>query len=246
MSNRRTHWCNGCNVPLTDEKCENCGEHSSNSLPDLRPIFPEEIDFLNSELNYNLDPSKVYFKHNNNVFQNGKKLFSFHVSENGLTAKKCSSQPENLDGQSWKKMLSANQKHLNLIENEAIDFIKKTVASYAGKKTVVSFSGGKDSAVTAYLVKRALGEASLVFSNTTIEFPETVEFARNFSNEMEMAIVELRPTNEFMSICNDLGPPSRMMRWCCFTQKSAPINAFYAESDKQFLTFGAFVKRVGI
>ena len=50
------------------------------------------------------------------------------------------------------------------------------------EKIVLSFSGGKDSTVTADVVVKALSNPSLVhiFGNTTLEFPSTVAFAERY------------------------------------------------------------------
>jgi phosphoadenosine phosphosulfate reductase len=133
-------------------------------------------------------------------------------------------------------MIKANKKILIAKEKEAIDFIKR-VGRHQHKKILVSFSGGKDSTVTAYLVKKALGNATLLFSNTGIEFPETVGFVREFAKRIGAELIERNPTRTFFEACEELGPPGRMMRWCCFTQKSAPINAYYSELGEEVLSF---------
>jgi len=59
---------------------------------------------------------------------------------------------------------------------------------------------------------------------------------------MDMELIELHPPQKFTDLCQELGPPSRMMRWCCFTQKSTPINAFYSNLHKDVLSFDGIRK----
>ena len=51
----------------------------------------------------------------------------------------------------------------------------------------VSFSGGKDSTVTADVVTKALSNPSLVhiFGDTTLEFPTTLEYKKRFNKNEE-------------------------------------------------------------
>ncbi|MEF9880272.1 MAG: phosphoadenosine phosphosulfate reductase family protein, partial [Clostridia bacterium] len=145
--------------------------------------------------------------------------------------------------QQIKAFTTANQTRLNSIENEACVFIKSAAEKYPAENIVVSFSGGKDSTVTADLAARALGNPSLVhiFGNTTLEFPLTIEYANRFRRENPMAIFKVAQNKEqvFYEVCKDIGPPARMMRWCCSMFKTGPItrvlNSLYR--DVNILTF---------
>jgi len=168
-------------------------------------------------------------------------IFSFHVNGKGLDFRikrkfALEIESENKDLLT-KSLLRANQRILQKKESEAIEFIKKVAIRHKSKLKMVSFSGGKDSAITAYLVKKALGEVPLLFSNTSVEFPETVKFTREFAKKMDLTLIEIHPPQKFIDLCKELGPPSRMMRWCCFTQKAAPINEFYSNLHKDVLSF---------
>lgn len=54
---------------------------------------------------------------------------------------------------------------------------------YVEKKIVISYSGDKDSTVTAYIVVKAMSNPDLVhiFGNTTLEFPSAVRYAERYS-----------------------------------------------------------------
>jgi len=111
------------------------------------------------------------------------------------------------------------------------------------EKIVISFSGGKDSTVTADIVIKALSNPSLVhiFGNTTLEFPSTIKYAERYRQNHPQAIFLTAKNDEqvFYDVCEDIGPPARMMRWCCSMFKTGPItrviNNLYR--NQQILTF---------
>ena len=141
------------------------------------------------------------------------------------------------------KFIRANRTHLNEIIEESHSFIKKTASRFPSENIVLSFSGGKDSTVTADVVTKALSNPSLVhiFGNTTLEFPSTYDYVRRFRAEHPHAIFETAVNDEqvFSEVCEDIGPPARMMRWCCSMFKTGPItrvlNGLYR--NQQILTF---------
>lgn len=237
------YWCDNCHVSLLADTCELCEHNGSFLTKDLKPVFKSERNFYINELS-NESVKEIpgnLFRHRNKIIQNGKVIFSFHVNGKGLDFRikrkfALEIESENKDLLT-KSLLRANQRILQKREKEAIDFIKRAANRYKSKIKMVSFSGGKDSAITATLVKEAIGEVPLLFSNTGVEFPETIKFAREFAKKMDMELIELHPPQKFVGLCKELGPPSRRMRWCCFTQKAAPINAFYSNLDKDVLSF---------
>jgi len=241
------YWCHNCNIPITSNICDLCRSKGEKCSPDLKPVFLPEFRFIVGQLpKKNVSSRKLpinFFRYRNRIIADGKILLNFKINANGIEL--CSK--ENLtdipfDENLIEKIIRANKKMLQRKELQAIRFIKKTARLHRDKKILVSFSGGKDSTVTSYLVNKALRNVTLIFSNTGIEFPETVKFVRNFAKRMNFELIELRPPRDFFDLCEELGPPSRMMRWCCFTQKSAPINEYYATLDKSVLSFDGIRK----
>ena len=80
-----------------------------------------------------------------------------------------------------------------------------------------------------------------IFGNTTLEFPYTIEYAERYREDHPDAIFKIAKNNEqvFYDVCEDIGPPARMMRWCCSMFKTGPItrviNSLYR--NQQILTF---------
>lgn len=132
---------------------------------------------------------------------------------------------------------------MDALKDEAYDFIRRTAAKFEEEQIVLSFSGGKDSTVTADLVVKALSNPSLVhiFGDTTLEFPLTMEYALRFREQHPQSIFQIAKNREqiFYDVCSDIGPPARMMRWCCSMFKTGPItrvlNNLYR--NQQILTF---------
>ena len=141
------------------------------------------------------------------------------------------------------RFVEANALRLNYLKDEAYHFVNREVSKFPEENVVISFSGGKDSTATADVVIKSLSNPSLVhiFGDTTLEFPYTMEYANRYRDEHPQAIFKVARNNEqvFMDVCEDIGPPARMMRWCCSMFKTGPItrviNSLYR--NQQILTF---------
>lgn len=142
-----------------------------------------------------------------------------------------------------RRFVRANRNRLLELKNEATSFVTDAAKNFDEENVIISFSGGKDSTVTADIVTKALSNPSLVhiFGNTTLEFPTTLEYTRRYRENHPAAIFFTAVNDEqnFFKVCEDLGPPARMMRWCCSMFKTGPIariiNATYP--NRQVLTF---------
>ncbi len=81
----------------------------------------------------------------------------------------------------------------------------------------------------------------IYFGNTTLEFPLTLEYCQRFRKDHPKAIFKIAMNKEqnFYKVCDDIGPPARMLRWCCSMFKTGPItrvlNSLYR--DKDIITF---------
>ena len=90
--------------------------------------------------------------------------------------------------------------------------IKRIQQYCAGKKTLVAFSGGKDSQCCYHLAKMAGIDFSAQYSITRFEPPELIQFIRKeypdviFRRAYKMSLIEQ---------IGKFGLPSRWFRWCC-------------------------------
>lgn len=253
------YWCNDCKTPIIKQAsdiskhiCPICGSKTKYLCADLRPVFPEERLLIELMLGCPMKYDKAsVWASNNRYYFDGKvknipvSMFANANVENlitGLSEYKPCNTYEYFDNH-IDTFVKANRDRLNAIKSEAYVFIRENAEKFPANNTVISFSGGKDSTVVADLVVRALENPSLVhiFGNTTLEFPLTIEYAQRFRKNNPKAILKIAKNKEqnFYSVCEDIGPPARMMRWCCSMFKTGPItriiNNLY--KDKQILTF---------
>jgi phosphoadenosine phosphosulfate reductase len=252
-------WCEHCQVPVIKyanaadkDVCPVCEGTTSYLCADLRPVFPEErllfeimqgkpLAYIDSSVwasanRYYIDgkPTTIglsfYKKLSPEVIS---KQLGKYASDNGCAA----------FNSMITRFIKVNEERLHAITDEAHRFIQETASDYPKENVVISFSGGKDSTVTADLTVRALSDPSLVhiFGNTTLEFPATIEYAKRFRAENPKAIFKITENKEqdFYKVCDDIGPPARMLRWCCSMFKTGPItrtlNRLYG--DRSILTF---------
>ena len=254
------YWCDECEVPVLQETnradrgmCPVCGKRMKYMSADLRPVFPEERLLL--EILLGKEPheykKKSVWASNNRYYINGhavslpSKLFQETNVDDIVTKMEKHKVDNTYDffDQNIEKFVLANQQRLHYLKDEAYAFIHEAAHKFDEEHIVLSFSGGKDSTVTADIVIKALSNPSLVhiFGDTTLEFPSTIEYANRYREEHDQAIFQIAKNREqnFMDVCEDIGPPARMMRWCCSMFKTGPItrviNSLYR--NQQILTF---------
>ena len=253
-------WCGNCYVPVlqqvsqTDKgTCPRCGGKMKHMAADIRPVFPEErllLEILLGKRPHEYIKKSVWAV-NSRYYIDGKSVSLpsalFKTADADDIARKIE---ENKTANSYeffdeniKAFIEANESRLHYLKDEAYRFVNEEAAKFPEENIVISFSGGKDSTATADVVIKSLSNPSLVhiFGDTTLEFPYTVEYAKRYKAEHDQAIFWEARNNEqiFMDVCEDIGPPARMMRWCCSMFKTGPItraiNSMYR--NQQILTF---------
>ncbi|UCG90566.1 MAG: phosphoadenosine phosphosulfate reductase family protein [Candidatus Heimdallarchaeota archaeon] len=139
----------------------------------------------------------------------------------------------------WERIIDANQHSLEILEKEAIEFIERTGKRFG--RHVVAYSGGKDSLVTLDLVAHSNVLYEIIFSDTGIEYPETLENIRIIGQKYEKGvIIQKNEAWDFWERFDQYGPPSRNSRWCCKSAKLSPINEIMENifpNDKQVLCY---------
>jgi len=253
------YWCKNCKTPIIREAnridievCPLCNGETSYMSSDLRPVFPEERLLLEALFEEPLAyKEKSVWASNNRYFIDGEvKVLPNSIYKlvdvekiNSILEKYKSKNDYEVFNKSIETFIEGNKERLNSLVDESTGFIKETASKYPNENIVISFSGGKDSTVTADLTVRALSDPSLVhiFGDTTLEFPLTLEYAERFREDNPRAIFKVAKNKdqEFYSVCEDIGPPARMLRWCCSMFKTGPItrvlNNLYR--DVNILTF---------
>lgn len=254
------YWCKKCRIPIiqepkqvTGDYCPICGSKIRYLTTDLRPVFPEERLLLEVLLEkpVNALSSASVWAEANRYYIDGKSislpLKLFAEADADSIAEKLKSRTPSNDVSHFPEIIdrfiAANKYHLNALKEEAYGFVRSTAARFPRENVVISFSGGKDSTATADVVLKALSDPSIVhiFGDTTLEFPSTIKYANRYRDSHPNAIFLFAKNEEqdFSKVCEDIGPPARMMRWCCSMFKTGPItraiNSLYR--NQQILTF---------
>ena len=254
------YWCNDCAIPVIHTSnaadkgtCPVCAGKTHYLTSDLRPVFPEERLLLAVLLDKEPDRfmNQSIWAVGSRYYVDGKSMSisakTFEMANADEIANKVSKCAELIDytafNENIRLFIRANEHRLAYLKDEAFSFVRHAAERFKEENIVISFSGGKDSTVTADVVTKALSNPSLVhiFGNTTLEFPATIEYADRFRDNHPLAIFMIAKNDEqvFYDVCKDIGPPARMMRWCCSMFKTGPItrviNSLYR--SQQILTF---------
>ncbi|MBO8461534.1 MAG: phosphoadenosine phosphosulfate reductase family protein [Firmicutes bacterium] len=256
----KIYWCPDCKIPIIQDEvqsnkgiCPICGIKIKYMSADLRPVFPEErllLEILLGKKPNQFIESSVWAS-NSRYYIDGKsiilpsKLFNI-IDVNDVKEKINKYKGDNnyiFFNKYIERFIQANKIRLNILKEEAFSFIRNVSSKYKTENIVLSFSGGKDSTVTSDVVIKAMSNPRLVhiFGDTTLEFPFTKEYITRYRNAHMLSIFKIAKNREqdFYNVCSDIGPPARMMRWCCSMFKTGPItrviNNLYR--NQQILTF---------
>ncbi len=244
-------WCPTCDVPLLtiaghETTCGLCGARRPRLIraaSDLRPVFQPEREYLQAQLGVSI-PSSIFYNRRRLVYR-GQGYLRFTIRERRLEVSRrwldvavgetCSNNGEYKEY--LRKAVEANRENMDHLEEEAVQFARSAADQFPNREQFVSFSGGKDSAVVANIVREAFGQATLFFADTTLEHPETVEYVSVFAKSTGMRLETRTSRNDFLDMCRQLDPPSRVMRWCCSVFKAYPINLFWGSLESRVLGF---------
>lgn len=254
------YWCRECQIPVFERSCPICGNKGKYIATDVRPVFPEERLLLGvlldkEELDYFVNRSVWYG--GNAYIVNGEKvkLSVSKINKWSLDIVKdvkarYDEMLKTIDESEFNKQISsfitANRERYNYIVEEAVTYIQSYSDKYPIEDMLVSFSGGKDSTVTSHLVNKALGTNKVlhVFGDTTLEFPTTIEYKKRFKkNDESQGVRILSAKNReknFEDLCKAVGPPSRVMRWCCTVFKTGAIQKTISSAFKDKINILTF------
>ncbi len=115
-----------------------------------------------------------------------------------------------------------NREHLKNIEGNAVSDIRSFIKGKSQPMTA-SFSGGKDSLAALGIAMKVTKDIELLYINTGLEFPETVEYVEAFAKKNDMRLHMARADHAFKENVDTFGPPAKDFRWCCKVCKLGPI-----------------------
>jgi phosphoadenosine phosphosulfate reductase len=76
-----------------------------------------------------------------------------------------------------------------------------------GDKVAIAWSGGKDSTLVLYLCLQANPEVPVVFNNTGVEYPETVEFIADLEQKWTLNLLITHPEKTYWECMDEYGFP---------------------------------------
>jgi len=92
---------------------------------------------------------------------------------------------------------------------------------------VCFWSGGKDSTVVLHLTRKAWGDdIKVVFVDTGITLPETLEYVERMAEEWSLNLTVLKPDLDFWDYVAKNGFPHAKSLWCRRLLKLEPIKRF--------------------
>lgn len=165
-------WCNDCKIPLIrtvntqKNACPLCGGQTHHLSNDLRPVFPEErllLEFLLDKQPYEFIQKSVWSA-NSRYYIDGKAIAvstkTFQTADTDAIIQKLKQYSSGNSYQQFEnyveKFVYANKERLLTLKDEAFSFVRHAAEKFDEEKIVISFSGGKDSTVTADIVVKAL------------------------------------------------------------------------------------------
>lgn len=207
---------------------------------DIRPVFPEERLLIELVLGtpFKYKNSSCWSTTGGTYIFDGKKIKIVIKDLKKVNDKLIRDDFFELihknDDTSFKKYMSVfveeNSRRFNELKENAEKVISERVNPFDYKSTFVSFSGGKDSTVVSDLVRTTIGSDKVIhiFGDTTLEFPETYEYVNRFKSTHRFTPMLNAKNKEknFYDMCEVIGPPSRVMRWCCTVFKTGAITQY--------------------
>jgi 3'-phosphoadenosine 5'-phosphosulfate sulfotransferase (PAPS reductase)/FAD synthetase/ferredoxin len=211
-----------------------------------------EIDFCEPR-NLQLEPINIETLRNRNedsMFLLEHEAMTFINSEylKYKQATKAANNNPDVDFQKLAENLGKKTKTEHVVVKEdcdSFDIMPLSEAEMKGKSSllkskidcfVVSFSGGKDSQVILDLVTRVIPSEDLVviYSDTGYELPPSLSLYKRVESFYKEKYPNLKfytskNHQELMYYWDNMGSPSRMLRWCCSIMKSAPLSRLLKE-----------------
>jgi phosphoadenosine phosphosulfate reductase len=121
------------------------------------------------------------------------------------------SKINDIDLASWGDLIKMNLSHLQEIETKSLELIRNKYNKYSGYTPIVPISTGKDSMITAHLVRQIKPDTHAIFNNTTLDCSDTYRMAKAFPD-----CDILTPDEGFYQyIERDNVIPTRFARFCC-------------------------------
>ena len=228
-------------MPCFNDVCDCCNNKNKKIGKELRPVFAQERLLIEVLLGIPMKwaGKSVWSTKSNTYWIDGEKtIISMAdlrkkdpaIIRNELSKYAVDNQPyvdADFTNEHIIKFVECNTFRLNTITSEATTYIKSISKGFDESEMFVSFSGGKDSTVTSNLVMKALGTEKImhIYGDTTLEYPESSKYLDTFRATFPQTPILVAKNRDqvFDDLCDVVGPPSRVMRWCCTVFKTGAI-----------------------
>ena len=182
----------------------------------MNPIYKEYIEFLSNN-NINLDIKEGYYWLDKLIIKAFDDKCQIHKiariyidDELNVSFKKYKEEKFNII--SWLELIELNKDKLLQLENDSLNNILKYKKIYNGYSPIILTSGGKDSSVVNYLVRKALNNnIKAIFNNTSLDCADTYKYIKNLDNTYIMnpkeGFYQWQKRYEYV--------PTRFNRACC-------------------------------
>ena len=235
------YYCKNCNSPSFSEECSECHSVCEKIGSDLRPVFAQERLLLEVLLDKPMAfaGKSVWCSASNTYWIDGKKLrvnmAELRKQDPAVISAKLQEYElqnsvyvrEDTTNEHVRQFNKINHYRLSSITDEACNYIREISNKFDLASIFVSFSGGKDSTVTSNLVMKALGTEKVlhIYGDTTLEYPTSKEYIEVFRKRYPATpmLVAKNRDQDFNNLCEIVGPPSRVLRWCCTVFKTGSI-----------------------
>lgn len=204
----------------------------------MLPIFKEYIKFLNDKTNNQLSFLKegVYW-YDKSIIKafdlTGEivKVARLSIDEElNMSVKFYKKEIPLLE--TWKDTIKRNENELNQIEKESKDLILKSIEKNRDRQVTVLSSGGKDSSVVTYLVRRCVNNPEIIFNNTSLDCADTYLHIKKENN-----LTIINPKEGFYQWRKRANfVPTRFARACCDIFKEGAM-VDYLDKDSKYLFF---------
>lgn len=161
-----------------------------------------------------------------------RKIYKILVDDNlGITYKsyKLPQKVLNSGWETWQETIKRNDDRLCRLESLSLKKIKDKCNKYPNYKYVVLNSTGKDSVVTGYLCKKAGIDYKNYFTNSTIEYGESVAMAKKngfifMHPQKEKSFFEWQKRTQMI--------PTKLHRTCCTYFQERPTLEFFNKKEE--------------
>lgn len=234
-------YCAKCNVPVFDKECDICHSKCERIGNDLRPVFAQERLLLEVLLKkpFAFANKSIWCVGSNSYYVDGKRIRVFLNELTKAVANDVISELEKYNKQNQQyvdndfnnqhilNFIKCNFLRLNQITSEATDYIKDISEGFDNTSMFISYSGGKDSSCTSHLVMKALNNQKIIhiYGDTTLEYPTSIKLINELRKQYPCTpiLIAKNIDQDFQNLCEVIGPPSRVMRWCCTVFKTGAI-----------------------